>query len=423
MPNRLYELYDILGVSVDCDQTEIKKAYLRCAKQCHPDRNPDVDPDLFKRVSHAYEILSDPEKRARYDKYGEEGVNGNFWSEESTSQPPSAEDLFGAFFGASFTDSDYFDTGYSHNRFRATKGDDIRYVLSVTLESLYSGKVVTLSMQRTVLVDKNQKGRKCLECGGKGFVVTSRYIGFGISQVSVFFQVSVAFHAKRLSIFEKKMKSPCLHCHGCGLLFHTKKERKTIQVNIEPGMKDNEELKFPEMADEINPYTKPGDLVVVLQQEQHPFFRRVGDDLYIEQSISLSEAIGGFEIPIKTLDNRILLIRNEEGTIIRPGMKKRIRGEGMPKRGNSKGSLYIQFTVVFPLDHSLSAEACARLRVLLPGIPGRRQVNINPDQQVEVIVCKESVVESDSNAQANNSYSNRKQPTVETTSSSLCSLQ
>lgn len=94
------ELYDVLGVSVDCDQTEIKKAYRRCAKQCHPDRNPGVDPDLFKRVSHAYEILSDPLKRERYDKYGEEGINGTGMS----GQGEEYEDLFGAFFGFSHDD-------------------------------------------------------------------------------------------------------------------------------------------------------------------------------------------------------------------------------------------------------------------------------------------------------------------------------
>jgi len=99
-----HELYDILGVEVDCDQTEIKKAYRRCAKQCHPDRNPGVDPDLFKKVSHAYEILSDPQKREKYDKYGEQGLHGTNNNMFTQDEQQPYDDLFSAFFGSSFDD-------------------------------------------------------------------------------------------------------------------------------------------------------------------------------------------------------------------------------------------------------------------------------------------------------------------------------
>ncbi|EME32015.1 DnaJ homolog subfamily A member 2 [Galdieria sulphuraria] len=364
MPAVHQELYDILGVSADCDQTEIKKAYRRCAKQCHPDRNPGVDPDLFKKVSHAYEILSDPHKREVYNKYGEEGLHGSGKAGEG--QFFEGEDLFGAFFGFSFD-------GYGDKaeNFRdVKKGEDIRHTLSVSLEDLYIGKTVNLSIERTVLIDRNNnKGRKCLECEGKGFVTTSRYIGFGVSQ---------------------RWKSRCKICGGYGQLFRTKKERKVLQVNIERGMEDKEEIRFEEMADETSPYIKPGDLIVVLEQKPHSYFYRVKGDLYIELSISLAEAIGGFELPIETLDRRILLIRNEPGTIIHPNMQKRIIHEGMPFKAspNERGDLTVQFKVVFPPDHSISEEACARLRVLLPGIPRSSQVQVDADRIVQVAVCK-----------------------------------
>ncbi|GJQ12012.1 hypothetical protein GpartN1_g3803.t1 [Galdieria partita] len=363
MPVLHQELYDVLGVSTDCDQTEIKKAYRRCAKQCHPDRNPGVDPDLFKRVSHAYEILSDPHKREIYDKYGEEGLHGS--GKAGDRQFFDSEDLFGAFFGFSFDGN-----GDKAENFRdIRKGEDIRHTLSVSLEDLYLGKTVTLSIERTVLIDRNNKGRKCLDCEGRGFVTINRYIGFGVSQ---------------------RLKSKCKICGGYGQLFRTKKERKILQVNVERGMEDKEEIRFEEMADETNPYIKPGDLIVVLEQKSHAYFYREKRDLYIELSIGLAEAIGGFELPVETLDRRILLIRNERGTIIHPNMQKRIVSEGMPVKVNpsDRGDLIVQFNVVFPPDHSISEEACARLRVLLPGIPRSSQVQVDSDRIVQVAVCQ-----------------------------------
>jgi len=357
-----HELYDILGVEVDCDQTEIKKAYRRCAKQCHPDRNPGVDPDLFKKVSHAYEILSDPQKREKYDKYGEQGLHGTNNNMFTQDEQQPYDDLFSAFFGSSFDDFG--------EKTQNLKGGNIRHVLPVSLEDLYLGKVINLSIERTVLVDRKKKGRKCLECDGKGFVTTNRYIGFGISQ---------------------RWKSKCKNCSGHGQLFRTKKERKVLQVNIERGMEDKEEIRFEGMADETSPFIKPGDLIVVLEQKQHSYFSRVKNNLYIELSISLSEAIGGFELPVETLDKRILLIRNDQGTVIHPNMRKRIVNEGMPIRDKptERGDLVVRFTVVFPPDHSISEEACARLRVLLPGIPRSSQVRVDSDRVVQVAICKE----------------------------------
>lgn len=342
------------SVAKNASEKDIKKAYRQLSLKHHPDRGGDAA--KFKEINAAYEILSDSEKRQKYDKYGLDGV---------TDETPghTHDDSFSMFFGG----------GGASARSGPRKGESVTHPVKVSLEDLYNGKTVKLSVQRQVIVGKTIQ---CRECDGDGVVVELRQIALGMVQ---------------------QLQRRCPSCSGQGYRAETKTERKSLEVHIEPGMKHNAKITFRGMADE-KPNMEPGDIVFVVQEKEHELFKRKGADLLITKTLSLNEALCGFEWLVPHLDGRKVVVKSRQGEVIQPEtvagqpFVKIVPGEGMPSHGQPfvKGNLYVLFTVKFPSDGELSETTINALRAILPGpsVP----LPYTLDDDVEVVNLEEADV-------------------------------
>ena len=347
--------YEVLGVSKSASQDELKKAYRKAAIKNHPDKGG--DPEKFKELAQAYEVLSDPEKREIYDQYGEDALKEGMGGGGPSHSP---FDLFDTFFGGGA-----FGGGGSSRGRRQKRGEDVVHSLKVSLEDLYNGTTKKLSLSRNALCSKCKgKGSKsgassrCYGCQGSGMKITTRQIGPGMIQ---------------------QMQHVCPECRGSGEVISDRdrcpqckgnkvtQEKKVLEVHVEKGMRDGQKITFEGQADEA-PDTVTGDIVFGLQLKKHPKFERKYDDLYVEHNLSLTEALCGFQFALTHLDGRQLLIKSNPGEVIKPGQYKAINDEGMPhhQRPFMKGRLFIQFNVDFPESGVFSPEQCRTLETILP---------------------------------------------------------
>jgi len=330
------KLYETLGVAKTADEKEIKKAYRKLAVKHHPDKGGDEH--KFKEINAAYEILSDAEKRSKYDKYGLEGVA------DDGPGGASPDDLFSMFFGGG--------GGPRGSARGPARGEDVNHPLKCNLEDLYNGKTVKLAVNRQVIVGEP---KLCSSCDGQGVVIELRQIALGMVQ---------------------QIQRRCTDCGGEGYRAETKKERKVLEVLIEKGMKHKSKVVFRGMADE-KPNLEPGNINFIIQEKPHETFKRKGADLLITKTLSLNEALCGFEFTLKHLDGREIVIRSQPGEVIQPEdgngkpYVKIVSGEGMPSLGQPfvKGDLYVLFTVEFPVSGELDADTISKLKDLLPGAP------------------------------------------------------
>merc|ERR1719343_1588794 len=271
------KFYKLLEVDKGANDAEIKKAYRKLAVKHHPDKGG--DPEKFKEITRAYEVLSDSEKRSKYDKFGEDGLDSD--------GPGDASDIFDAFFGGG-------GRGGGGGRKRRSKTKDVVQPLKVTLEQMYNGATKKMAITRQV-IDKKRGVQECSDCGGRGMKVEVIRMGPMIQQ----------------------MQSACGACGGQGKSFTTKQEREVLEVHIQKGSPDNHKVQFREMADE-HPDADTGDVIFVLKQQEHSDFKRKGADLFIERKISLVEALCGFKMELTHLDGRKLLIKTSPGEIVKP---------------------------------------------------------------------------------------------------------
>lgn len=368
------KLYDLLGVSPGASESELKSAYRKLALKYHPDKNPEAG-DKFKEISHAYEVLSDTNKREVYDQYGEEGLNG-----EGPGMSP--QDIFSQFFGGGFFGGGF--GGQSKPR-GPRRGADMDFSLGVALEDLYKGKTTKIAVQRQVVCDKcDGKGGKadavkaCSGCNGNGVRVTIRQIGPMIQQ----------------------MQSACNECNGEGEIIREKDrckgcqgkkvttEKKVHEVFVEKGMTDGQRIKFSGEADQA-PGITPGDVIVIINEKEHSFFKRHGKDLHCKVKIDLVTALAGGAFTIKHLDDRILEGTIKPGEVIKPDEVRIIEGEGMPefKRPFNKGDLYVQFELIFPPSNWADVETIAKLENILPP-RSAMDVEISADMAEQVTLKK-----------------------------------
>ncbi|KAG1054630.1 hypothetical protein G6F43_003359 [Rhizopus delemar] len=347
--------YDILEVEVTATDNEIKKAYRKLAMKYHPDKNPD-EGERFKEISHAYEILSDPDTRATYDQYGEEGPGGG-----DGGFGMSADELFANLFGGGFGGGDFY--GGPPPR-RPRKGETMKYPLSVRLEDLYMGKHTKLALEKNVICSncdgkggKTGATRKCGSCQGRGFKVAMRQVGMGmIQQMQV--PCEDCGHTGEIA------KDRCKKCKGKKVTV----EKKFLDIFIEKGMGNGQKIVQKGEGDQ-EPGIEPGDVIIVLNQKEHDVFERKGADLLCKVKISLTEALCGFDkVLITHLDGRGIQVKNLPGNVIKPGMVKRVPNEGMPtyKHPDNRGDLYIQFDVEFPNDGFAAIEQLKQLETTLP---------------------------------------------------------
>ncbi|XP_044502415.1 chaperone protein dnaJ A6-like isoform X2 [Mangifera indica] len=346
--------YEVLGVSKSASQDELKKAYRKAAIKNHPDKGG--DPENFKELAQAYEVLSNPEKREIYDQYGEDALKEGMGGAGSSHNP---FDIFESFFGGGA-----FGGGRSRGR-RQKRGEDVVHTLKCSLEELYNGATKKRSLSRNILCS-NCKGKgsksgtsgKCYGCQGAGMKITTRQIGLGMIQ-----QMQHVCPECRGSGEVISERDKCQHCKGNKV----SQEKKVLEVHVEKGMQHGQKIVFEGQADE-SPDTITGDIVFVLQQKEHPKFKRMIDDLYVEHTLSLTEALCGFQFALIHLDGRQLLVKSNPGEIVKPGQYKAINDEGMPhyQRPFMKGRLYIHFDVEFPDSGFLSLDQCRTLETILP---------------------------------------------------------
>lgn len=348
--------YDLLQVSPNCTEEELKKSYRKLALKYHPDKNPN-EGERFKAISQAYEVLSNPEKREIYDHGGEQAIKQG--GQGGMSSDSSPMDLFDMFFGG----------GRQRER-GPKKGKEIVYQMSVTLEELYNGATRKLAISRKVVCDKCQgKGTKspsidpqrCSGCKGSGTKVRVQHVGPSIVQ---------RIESKCGDCFGEgqviAQKDRCKNCEGKKIA----REKKIIEVHIDKGMEDGHKVTFTNEGDMEPGYELPSDIVVVLDEKPHERFKRCQrNDLLTTLEINLSEALCGFTRAIKTLDDRTLILRTHPGEVIKHGSFKSIPSEGMPiyKNPFDKGSLLVQISVQFPDE--IDPAVAEKLEKLLPPKP------------------------------------------------------
>jgi len=338
------QLYEALELTQAASQEDIKKAYKRLVRIHHPDKGGDEK--KFKEVQAAYEVLNDPEKRKTYDKYGLEGLKtGGMGS-------GGFGDIFDIFFGG----------GRRQGAQRQTPQLKPTVVnMKVTLEDVYHGKMGHVNVDRKVLCDGcNGKGgsevEKCTSCKGRGVVIKMVQLAPGM------YSQSQADCGDCKGSGEKiKKEHICKKCKSNKLF--DKKEK--VEVPIAAGLPENEKIVIAGKGNE-HPEYRTGDLIVVTQFEQHSLFKRVKNDLLLEKSISLVEALLGFEFNLKHLNGQEVTIKTEAGDIVQHKSARRIPNLGMPKykEGFAFGDLIITFDVVMPVK--LTEQQASDLKKCLP---------------------------------------------------------
>lgn len=330
------DYYEILGVSRDADEKELKKAYRRIAMKFHPDRNPgDTEAEnKFKEANEAYEVLSDSEKRAAYDQFGHDAVSGNAGAGGFSGGGANFSDIFGDVFG------DIFGGGGGGGRSGPQRGSDLRYNLEIDLEEAVKGTTVKIRVPTLVSCDTcDGSGAKpgstpvtCTTCGGIGQVRMQQ--GF----------FSVQQTCPNCRGKGKMISDPCNSCHGRGLV----EETKTLSVKVPPGIDTGDRIRLTGEG-EAGPEGGPaGDLYVQVSVREHSIFQRDGKHLYCEVPISIVDAALGGELEVPTLESRVKLkIPPETQT----GKLFRLRGKGVtPLRGGSVGDLLCRVVVETPVN-------------------------------------------------------------------------
>ena len=314
------DYYEVLGTARGSSQADLKKSYRKLAMQFHPDRNPgdSVAEESFKEVSEAYSVLSDDEKRARYDRFGHAGMGGAGGSHAGADFGDLGNfgDLFNDLFG------DIFGGGGRQGgtrRGRGQRGADLRYNLQIDLEDVLNGCEPSL---------KIPKMKRCETCSGSGAAEGSKPARCGrcagVGQLAFqqgFFRVNrpcdVCGGAGEV------IQNPCGGCRGTGRV----EGQQSLQVRVPPGVEDGARLRISGEGEAGIAGGEAGDLYVVMALREHPLFEREGTDLQIEVPIPFVQASLGAEVEVPTLDGKVKL-QIPEGT--QSGRVLRLRGKGLP---------------------------------------------------------------------------------------------
>ncbi|MFZ5590696.1 MAG: molecular chaperone DnaJ [Bacillota bacterium] len=358
------DYYEVLGVSRQASAEEIKKAYRKLARQYHPDANPnDKDAEAkFKEIAEAYEVLSDPEKRARYDRFGHAGFDGQGFG----GQGFGGFEGFGADFGGLGDIFDMFFGGGTRRRRGPEKGADLRVDLELTLEEAAFG------VERDIKVPREEE---CTTCGGSGAApgtkaqVCPACNGSGqiqYAQSTPFGRIVQTRTCDRCRGAGRVLEKPCPTCHGAGRVRRT----RSIHVKVPPGVDSGTRLR---VAGEGEPGLRGGprgDLYVFIHVRPHKVFVRDGNDVICEVKISFAQAALGDEIEVPTLEGTAKM-KVPEGT--QSGTVFRLKGKGIPDvHGYGRGDQHVRVQVVTPTKLSEKQKELLREFARLSGenVPG-----------------------------------------------------
>ena len=341
------DYYEVLGVSKTATEAEIKKAYRKLAMKYHPDYNPgDKEAEeKFKEINEAHEVLSDPEKRQRYDQYGFAGVDPNYGAGQGGGfgggfGGVDLGDIFGDIFGGGFG-------GFGGGSARANpnaprKGQDIRVRITLSFDEAVHGckKNITITRQQQC-TECNGTGaapgtspETCPDCGGRGYTIRQQRTPFGVMQSQQ--------PCTRCGGKGKLVKNPCKSCHGSGKVA----TKKTLEVNIPMGIDDDQSFALRGMGDAGANGGPAGDVIVMVTVRPDDLFQRDGYDVWVTVPITFSQAVLGDNVTVPTIDGKVEYTV-PEGT--QSGTTFRLRGKGVPYvGGKGRGDQYVKVNVEIP---------------------------------------------------------------------------
>ena len=348
------DYYEVLGIGKNATDAEIKSAYRKLAKKYHPDLNPGNKEaeEKFKEVNEANDVLSDPQKRQRYDQFGFAGVDPNYAAANGGGAGGfgggfggvDLGDIFGDIFGGGFGGGfGGFGGGSSPRTANAPrKGHDIQASVILTFEEAAHGcsKKITINRQETCPdcggtgAAKGTSPETCPDCGGRGYVVTQQRTPFGVMQS----QQPCSHCGGRGTI----IRNPCKTCRGTGKTA----ARKSLEINIPAGIDDDQNIALRGQGDAGSNGGPAGDVIVHVTVKADPMFERDGYDVTIHVPITFSQAVLGDDVEVPTVDGRIVQ-HIPEGT--QSGTKFRLRGQGIQYlNGRGRGDQYVIVDVEIP---------------------------------------------------------------------------
>lgn len=349
------DYYEVLGIGKNATDAEIKSAYRKLAKKYHPDLNPGNKEaeEKFKEVNEANDVLSDPQKRQRYDQFGFAGVDPNYAAANGGGAGAGGfgggfggvdlGDIFGDIFGGFGGGFSGFGGGSSTRTANAPrKGHDIQASVILTFEEAAHGcsKKITINRQDTCPdcggtgAAKGTSPETCPECGGRGYVITQQRTPFGVMQS----QQPCSHCGGRGTI----IRNPCKTCRGTGKTA----ARKSLEINIPAGIDDDQNIALRGQGDAGSNGGPAGDVIVHVTVKADPMFERDGYDVTIHVPITFSQAVLGDDVEVPTVDGRIVQ-HIPEGT--QSGTKFRLRGQGIQYlNGRGRGDQYVIVDVEIP---------------------------------------------------------------------------
>ena len=362
MPEQKRDYYEVLGVAKGASDDELKKAYRKLAKQYHPDLNPgDKTAEArFKEVNEAYEILSDKDKRARYDQFGHAGVDPNYGA-GGPGGPfgggfggfgdfGDLGDIFGSFFGGGFGGGG----GGGTRRSGPQRGDTLRASLTITFEEAVFGCDKELSVNRSEACETchgtgcepGTTAEICPDCHGTGSVRVQQRMG-GMAFTS-------SAPCQTCGGTGKIIHQPCKDCRGTG----TVRRARKITVHVPAGIDDGQAISLRGQGGAGKDGGPSGDLIIAVSVRPHPYFKRDGNSIYLEQPVTFLQATLGAELEIPTIDGNVkwnLPAGTQTDTTFR------LRGKGVPDvNGRGRGDQFVTVTVEVPTNLSRDQKAALR---------------------------------------------------------------
>ena len=344
MAEQKRDYYEVLGVSRGASEDEIKKAYKKMARKYHPDLNPGdkTAEEKFKEVNEAYEVLSDADKKARYDQYGHAGVDPNFGAGgfgggfDGSFDFGDLGDIFGSFFGGSFGG------GRRTNPNAPQRGESIRMSIAISFEEAAFGCEKAVTVERYETCDTchgngcapGTSPEVCPDCHGTGTVQVRRQTPMGVFATSS--------PCPKCGGKGRIIHQPCKDCRGSGMV----RKKKTIQASIPAGIDNGQTISIRGQGNAGKNGGPAGDLLITITVRPHELFRREGTSVLCEAPITFTQAVLGAELEIPTIDGKVKYTL-PEGT--QTGTTFRLKGKGIPSiNGRGRGDQYVTVYIETP---------------------------------------------------------------------------